>query len=427
MCSLTFDDTDAFADAMATLLTLGPRRQRALEAAASASCTLSWATVARTTVTVIQEALAARNVVPMAHPVLLHPSPSIELSTVYLRAMCDDTAMLQHGDHCAPRHEDGYCVDDAARMLPLATELFERTGDEQWFVIATRMMSFLRASAVDGSVELRNFMAWDRRWLDEPHGGDHVGRAIWGLGETSGAGGILHREASLLLDRLTGSVDSSSSTRTVAYSAIGLCAADPQVCPSVEPLLERIAGHMRRWQAPIVGPWCWPEQQLTYDNGRIPESMIRVGMRVGDLELVDRGEALLNWLEALTRRDGYYRFVGHRGLGANSDISWSGDEQPLEACAMAEAHAAMFAVDGDLTHLRAIEQAWSWFLGSNRLGEMLVDVSTGSCCDGLGASGVNLNCGAESTLMFHRVAAARARTRTVAEPERKLVLVDLHS
>ena len=26
-------------------------------------------------------------------------------------------------------------------------------------------------------------MAYDRRWLDEPHIGDHVGRAIWALGE----------------------------------------------------------------------------------------------------------------------------------------------------------------------------------------------------------------------------------------------------
>ena len=30
---------------------------------------------------------------------------------------------------------------------------------------------------------MRNFMSYERRWLDEPHVGDHVGRSIWALGE----------------------------------------------------------------------------------------------------------------------------------------------------------------------------------------------------------------------------------------------------
>ena len=33
---------------------------------------------------------------------------------------------------------------------------------------------------------MHNFMTYDRRWLDEPHGGDHLGRAAWALGEVVG-------------------------------------------------------------------------------------------------------------------------------------------------------------------------------------------------------------------------------------------------
>ena len=34
-----------------------------------------------------------------------------------------------------------------------------------------------------GTLGMHNFMDYERRWLDGPHHGDHVGRAVWALGE----------------------------------------------------------------------------------------------------------------------------------------------------------------------------------------------------------------------------------------------------
>ena len=47
-----------------------------------------------------------------------------------------------------------------------------------------------------------------------------------------------------------------------------------------------------------------------------------------------------------------------------------------------------------------MRQSFEWFLGANRLGLSLYDVSTAGCRDGLEASGVNENQGAESTVSF---------------------------
>ena len=44
--------------------------------------------------------------------------------------------------------------------------------------------------------------------------------------------------------------------------------------------------------------------------------------------------------------------------------------------------------------------AFDWFLGRNDLGIPIYNSSTGGCYDGLSASGVNENQGAESTLAF---------------------------
>ncbi len=60
---------------------------------------------------------------------------------------------------------------------------------------------------------MRNFMSYDRRWLDEPHVGDHVGRSVWALGEILATAWIpaVVEPTRDLLDRLVGSAGGSTS------------------------------------------------------------------------------------------------------------------------------------------------------------------------------------------------------------------------
>ena len=44
--------------------------------------------------------------------------------------------------------------------------------------------------------------------------------------------------------------------------------------------------------------------------------------------------------------------------------------------------------------------AYEWFLGDNLLGVQIADASSGGCFDALTPQGVNVNQGAESTLMW---------------------------
>ena len=76
------------------------------------------------------------------------------------------------------------------------------------------------------------------------------------------------------------------------------------------------------------------------------------------------------------------------------------DQQPVEAVTMADAALAAFRLLGDEEYLAAFRRAHGWFHGQNSLREPLADVSSGACCDGLMASGVNRNQGAESTLAY---------------------------
>jgi hypothetical protein len=72
----------------------------------------------------------------------------------------------------------------------------------------------------------------------------------------------------------------------------------------------------------------------------------------------------------------------------------------VEAVTMAETAQAAFDLLGDEEYLVAFRRAYGWFHGRNSLKQPMVDVRSGACYDGLLASGVNRNQGAESTLAF---------------------------
>ena len=77
-----------------------------------------------------------------------------------------------------------------------------------------------------------------------------------------------------------------------------------------------------------------------------------------------------------------------------------GDEQPLNAGALVEAHVEAFLGTGSEDSAGRAVHAFEWFLGRNRLNIPVYDFATGGCHDGLSAESLNDNEGAESTLAF---------------------------
>jgi len=415
------------ADALIELLVKPEALAEAQAAARRAGASLSWPEVGRQTAAVLRDAIEVqqRRRGPARRRARLSPSRSaatvVRTSTAHLRVMVDDTAIFQHADGGVPALEHGYCVDDVARFLPIAHEL--STTDASWTPDVVRALGFLRSASDGETSAMRNFLSWDRRWLDEPHHGDHVGRTIWGLGELVSArcGPALRGPAEVLLRRLVAGLEASDPPiRTSVYAALGLAEWGPARPASATAVLHRLLQPLASsWRA--GERWPWFEDRLTYDNARMCEALIRGGAQIADDAMVLKGLAALDWLDALsTDPSGVYRFPGNRGLGEGERIADSGDEQPLEAVALLDAHVAALHVTGDSAHAEAASRCLSWFLGDNILATPLADCATGASRDGLGAA-PNINCGAESTLAFHRAVLVQRKVAT--RPVRALASV----
>ncbi len=401
-----FADPAALADAVCRYIE-GPELLTAARAEARrVGAQLGWPSVAEATASVLREAveLAPRRLRSVSDI----DQRIVSLRTDHLRTLVDDAGIVQHANGVIPSRESGYCVDDVARLAVVALELARRDDEQVWTSILYRSLAFLQ-DATDPEAGMRNFMGYDRRWRDEPHLGDHVGRTVWALGEILSTAWVpaVVDPTKRLLDAIVHLIPEEASLRTGAYAALGLARLDiDRRGPESRELLERVMEQLSvAYTAHAREGWRWFEDTLTYDNARLPHALIVGGATLGRNELTETGLDALRWLgDESGLAEGTLRLTGHRGRRRDQPAPGSGDEQPLDASAFVEAELAAFAVTGVPEYGRRAQHSFDWFLGRNRLHRPLYDFATGGCSDGLGDATTNDNEGAESTLAFHRAA-----------------------
>ena len=399
-----FADSEALADAVCDFIESPESLAAARTEALRIGVGLAWPSVAAETAAVLREAAIAR---PRRQPI---PIVELELASVrtdHLWTLVDDVGVIQHARGAIPNWETGYCVDDVARLAVVALELSGRAPDSHWTPVLYRSLAFLQFAAGPEGTGMRNFMGYDRRWLDEPHLGDHVGRTIWALGEILTTAWIpaLSTPSRALLDSLVPSFHREVSLRTAAYAILGLARLDrDRLDDDARLLLERLVDQLAAaYRRSASGAWLWFEDRLTYDNARLSQALIVGGSALRRQPEVALGLESLAWLgDECGLDDGVLRLPGHQGRHRDEPAHGEGDEQPLDATAFVEAELAALVATGDAKHGARARNAFDWFLGRNRLDRPLYDFATGGCSDGLGEGDLNANEGAESTLSFHR-------------------------
>ena len=399
-----FDDPEALAHAVCAYIEEPGTLESARGEARRIGAELAWPSVAEATASVLREAVA---VAPRRTPIPIVELHLTDVRRGHLLTLVDDVGIVQHAHGVIPNRESGYCVDDVARMAVVALELARRHGEQPWNTILYRSLAYLHAATDQGGGGMRNFMSYDRRWLDAPHLGDHVGRSIWALGEvlsTAWAPALVGPTRDLL-NKLVASLQNHVPLRTAAYAVLGLARIDTdRLDPAARALLEQLveqlaAAHARK----AAFGWSWFEDELVYDNARLSQALIVGGVALGREQDVAIGLESLVWLgDECGLADDILRLPGHLGRHRDEPAPGAGDEQPLEASAFVEAELAAFSVTGDPEHAARAQRSFDWFLGRNRLDRPLYDFATGGCCDGLGEHELNANEGAESTLAFHR-------------------------
>jgi len=312
----------------------------------------------------------------------------------HIARMSDETGLLEHSRNAIVRREHGYCVDDIARGLLIASRERQPTG--QVIALAERYLAFL-THALTPAGRCRNRMGYDRRWSDEPSLGDWWGRAVWGLGTAAARSTVPWIRAEARGAFYQAIQQRSPWPRAMAFAGLGaaeVLRADPRSGPAAELLADAATAV----GVPGSDPeWVWPEPELTYANPALAEVVIAAGDLLGDEPLLTDGLRMLAWLCHQQEHNGHLSTVPTGGWRPEVP-KHRHDQQPIEAAATADACATASAVTGDDRWDGPLFQAIAWFLGDNDTSVVMFDPQTGGGYDGLKPDGPNENQGAESTL-----------------------------
>lgn len=326
----------------------------------------------------------------------------------HLSLLTDETGILQHAVYSIPNYQEGYTTDDNARAL-VATVMLEELGMRQTAEgkqLASRYLAFLWHAFNPDSCRFRNFMSYDRRWLEESGSEDSQARAIWSLGtvlgraRTDGWRGLAAR----LFGQSLEAAWEFSYPRSWAFTVIGIHEYLRSFLGDrgAQGLRDELAERLFKQYSQVSTPeWPWFEDILTYGNAGLPHALLVAGHDLERPDMIEAGLTSLRWLMGVQRcEESHFVPIGNAGWYERGGERARFDQQPLEAYTSVSACLEAYRLTGDPQWHDQATIAFEWFLGSNDLGLPLYDPATGGCRDGLHADRVNQNEGAESTLAF---------------------------
>ncbi len=401
-----FGASAGFAGAINALLADPERRLAMGRAAYEAGKMMRWPMIGRRTIEIFDDERASRRpakgVMPVRRQKARQRYPEL---LGYLDQMTDDTGLIQHATMSIANRAEGYCVDDNARAL-LAISQHAMAGRQYSGTnrLENVYTAFVQHAWNGEKKRFRNFMSFDRQWLDDAGSEDSHGRTLHALAAARiGLPDASRRAwADWLFHEAISAADAFTSPRAIAHTVNALCllmtgaSARAGVADRLRTHADFLHSLLRRT---ATAEWYWFENALAYENALLPAALINAARVLGDDGMLDDAMAALWWLTyAQKAEDGWFRPVGTESVGVAQALPSNFDQQPIEAYATIAACAAADAADPCGKWRDRAEQVFSWFNGANDLGAPLLDAATFACCDGLHAHGPNANLGAESCL-----------------------------
>ena len=146
--------------------------------------------------------------------------------------------------------------------------------------------------------------------------------------------------------------------------------------------------------------WEWYESYMTYANSILPEAMLYAWLMTGENIYKDIARTSLNFLLSLIFNKNGIEVISNKGWLQKGQEAGRFGEQPIDVAYTIMTLSKFYDVFMDEEYHKKMIIAFDWFLGDNRLHQIVYNPCTGGCYDGLEETHVNLNQGAESTVSY---------------------------
>ena len=326
----------------------------------------------------------------------------------HLIKMTTDTGIIQFSKINQPDISSGYTLDDNARALVTMCMYFKLTGKEENIHEISKFFSFIK-HCLQPAGDFLNYVDKDYNFTSQnkrDNLDDANGRAVWALGYLVSLKDLLPHEmiseAETILDKSLLRISMVHSTRAMAFVIKGLyynyhTIKSPENLALVKTLANRL---VQMYKHESNEKWEWFEGYLTYANSILPEAMLYAWSLTGETIYKDIARSSLNFLLSQIFNENGIEVVSNKNWLQKGVEAEHFGEQPIDVAYTIMTLSQFYDVFQDEDYRLKMETAFNWFLGSNRLHQIIYNPCTGGCYDGLEETHVNLNQGAESTLSY---------------------------
>jgi glycosyltransferase involved in cell wall biosynthesis len=326
----------------------------------------------------------------------------------HIMQMTTETGIIQFSKINQPDLCSGYTLDDNARAMVAMCMQFISTGDNKIIWYINKYLGFIKfCLQPDG--DFLNYVDVDNNFTDQNSAvnlDDSNGRAIWALGylisEKELLPGKTSSEAVAIILKALPNVQKIHSTRAMAFAIKGLYYYHTAI-ESKESLdlLKILAKRLVQMYKHESGEkWQWFEGYLTYANGILPEAMLCAWLVTGDTIYKEIAISSFNFLLSKTFNENGIEVISNRNWLQRGKTAGRFGEQPIDVAYTIMALSKFYDAFADEDYLIKMEIAFNWFLGNNRLNQIIYNPCTGGCYDGMEETYVNLNQGAESAISY---------------------------
>lgn len=332
--------------------------------------------------------------------------PPVKLD--HVKRLTTEFGMIQFSRINQPDIGSGYTLDDNARALIAVCMHYEHTGevaDYKYVELYLRFMEFCQL----GNGDFLNYVNQSRQFTTQNNRTnleDANGRAIWALGLLIAKGksfpAALAVKAQRLLRRALPRIERMHSPRAMAFAIKGLFYSNQDEPASehtrlISVLADRLA---QMYCHESEEGWHWYESYLTYANSILPEAMLLAWLETEEADYKEIALSSFHFLLSRTFNENGIEVISNKNWLHKGRPSGPPGEQPIDVAYTILALSQFFDAFGTEDYRLKMEIAFNWFLGHNRLHQIIYNPCTGGCYDGLEATQVNLNQGAESTVSY---------------------------
>jgi glycosyltransferase involved in cell wall biosynthesis len=328
--------------------------------------------------------------------------PPVDLT--HLVSMTKPSGLLQHAHGSIPSFQHGYSLDDNARAMLVVLRAWQIEQKQEYLKLIQTYFSYLLfMKQKDGS--FKNFMSFAHSTFEDDFSDDTYGRTIWALGSMIRflPHDSLFQTAHEIFHESLQHISKLKYARGYSNCIFGLFHYIKRY-PDQERFLSlttQLADTLcMRYEQHKRENWHWFEDAVTYDNGLIPAALYKAYELTGKSKYLEFADQSRIFLEGKCFRNSWLSLVGnHKWLRFDTEYELFA-QQPVDAMAMVIMYESAWEATKNQEFIQKMLKSFDWFFGDNDMGIGLYDNETKGCNDGIEASNINLNQGAESTIAY---------------------------